>query len=381
MVQPLELRSSDSVLVFAPHPDDETLGSGGLLQRARAVGARVRVVFVTDGENNPWPQRVLERRWRLGDADRARWGKRRREEARRAFERLGIGEDAAVFLSLPDQGLTRLALTNREPLLAAIRREIVTHEPSLVVGPSPRDHHPDHSALGVSLQLARTAASEPSQAGGVDPARSRPGLITFFVHGRRAAAPEGEPLVLRLSAEEQRRKRQAVLAHASQLVFRGRFYLSFVGETEAFAVAGVPSSTDPWHPIREAVVDGEGYRLRIRSRSRLRWAQPCRLLLLACGCPSASTGLAIDLDARGGELEARSAVTGAVVGRVGFRGNRSRGEISLPRSLFDGATSLFVKMDHPWSFFDEDGWREIPAPGAARAAAALEVDSAVRGVA
>jgi LmbE family N-acetylglucosaminyl deacetylase len=54
------------VMVLAPHPDDETLATTGLLQQAVSAGAAVRVLFVTDGDNNLWPQRAVERRWQIG---------------------------------------------------------------------------------------------------------------------------------------------------------------------------------------------------------------------------------------------------------------------------------------------------------------------------
>jgi LmbE family N-acetylglucosaminyl deacetylase len=50
------------LLVLAPHPDDEALGTGGLLQAAALLGVPVRVVFATNGERNPWAQRAVERR-------------------------------------------------------------------------------------------------------------------------------------------------------------------------------------------------------------------------------------------------------------------------------------------------------------------------------
>src|SRR6185369_1868960 len=73
--------SSSRLLVFAPHPDDESLGTGILLQQAVAAGAAICVVYLSDGENNPWPQRALSRRWRLNATDRQRWAKLRRREA------------------------------------------------------------------------------------------------------------------------------------------------------------------------------------------------------------------------------------------------------------------------------------------------------------
>jgi hypothetical protein len=38
------------LMVFAPHPDDETLAAGGLIQRVLARDGQVRVVFVTNGD-------------------------------------------------------------------------------------------------------------------------------------------------------------------------------------------------------------------------------------------------------------------------------------------------------------------------------------------
>ena len=98
--------SGSRLLLFAPHPDDESLACSILLQRAVRAGAAVRVVYVTDGDDNPWPQRVLERKWRLNANDRRRWGKLRRTEALAALRVLGVNSSATRFLALPDQKLT-----------------------------------------------------------------------------------------------------------------------------------------------------------------------------------------------------------------------------------------------------------------------------------
>ncbi|MEI6861832.1 MAG: PIG-L family deacetylase, partial [Verrucomicrobiota bacterium] len=51
---PEGLSPASRVTVLAPHPDDEALGTGGLIQQALARGAAVRVVLLTDGApNNP----------------------------------------------------------------------------------------------------------------------------------------------------------------------------------------------------------------------------------------------------------------------------------------------------------------------------------------
>jgi LmbE family N-acetylglucosaminyl deacetylase len=75
-----EFSARTRLLVVAPHPDDETLATGVLLQQVLAAGGEVRILLLTAGGNNPWPQRVLERRWRIGAQDRCRWAARRATE-------------------------------------------------------------------------------------------------------------------------------------------------------------------------------------------------------------------------------------------------------------------------------------------------------------
>ncbi len=41
------------LMIFSPHPDDESLGAGGLIQRVLQAGGRVKVVFLTNGDGFP----------------------------------------------------------------------------------------------------------------------------------------------------------------------------------------------------------------------------------------------------------------------------------------------------------------------------------------
>ena len=107
---------SDKLLIVAPHPDDESLGAGGLLQRAFASQVLVQILFGTEGENNPWAQRFLERKWNIGSDGWVRWGERRQQEALNAISILGGNPDCARFLNLPDQGIT-LARSGRFTIL------------------------------------------------------------------------------------------------------------------------------------------------------------------------------------------------------------------------------------------------------------------------
>ena len=129
-----------SVLVLAPHPDDEVIGCGGVLRRHVLAGAHVTVVFLTDGRRG---DRGLEEAPGLDDEelDRARTAlaERRKRESEAAADILGVQE--LLFLDGPDGELDDTpALTDR--LRGVLRRTV----PSLIYVPSMLDLHADHWA-------------------------------------------------------------------------------------------------------------------------------------------------------------------------------------------------------------------------------------------
>lgn len=207
MTQGLHLDNNTRLLVIVPHPDDETLATGGLIQIALAAGASLCVVIATDGDNNPWPQRWIEKRWRIDAQSCRRWGQRRRTEAAQATARLGVSADNIRHYGWPDQGLTGLLMRDAqcEDQLVA---EIVDFAPTLIVAPSLADLHPDHSALRVMLELAlaRTRLAACRRLG-------------FVVHGPMS---DDQAFAIATSAEQVRIKQHALHAHASQLVLSGK---------------------------------------------------------------------------------------------------------------------------------------------------------------
>ncbi len=282
--KPLDLLDPDALLkrpgarlmVLAPHPDDESLAAGGLIQRARACGVPVCVVFVTDGENNPWPQRVRERRLWIGRRQREAWGARRRGEADEALRRLGVDAGNVVRLGWPDGGVTWRLLADTTAMLERMRDLVADWQPTLLVLPDLVDRHPDHSALHVLMEMVFQGM----------PRAARPACLGYLLHGRsRPGVPRRA--VLALSREERAGKRQAILAHASQMAFgRGR-WLRFADDQETF-VAGLDchdlaGPRLPWQPPRPLrrllsllVVDADGGgRVRIDggdgSRAALWW--------------------------------------------------------------------------------------------------------------
>jgi len=124
--------TGERVMLLAPHPDDETLAAGGLLQRARARDGQAVVVFATDGENNAWTQRLVEVRLRVRPEDRARFGRRRRQEALAALAELGIPAADAVFLGFPDQAITRLLLSGDAAAIDRIAALLRERRPTLL---------------------------------------------------------------------------------------------------------------------------------------------------------------------------------------------------------------------------------------------------------
>jgi LmbE family N-acetylglucosaminyl deacetylase len=229
-----EAPTLERTLIVAPHPDDDAIGAGGLIQRAVAGGARVRVVFATDGDNNGWPQRVMHKKLLIRKTDRARWGAMRREEALEALARLGVGRDAAHFLGFPDQKIAVLARAGSTAVIDALRTVIDDFQPTLIVAPSSRDLHADHRALAYFVH--RAAGTETP-------------IVTYIIHGD--PLEERMAVRLELTPREQLWKRQAIECHKSQLLLSRTRFLSYVRSVESFYAAehdvvGVDSLPAEW---------------------------------------------------------------------------------------------------------------------------------------
>ena len=171
------------MLVIAPHPDEETLGAGGLIARQRMRGSDVVVAAVTDGENCY--------------ADRVGIGEIRCLEQEGALKRLGVERDKIVRLRLPDSAVSLV-----ERLMPLVSSD--TH----VVAPWPGDFHPDHEACG------RAATEVASRAGACL-------IFYFFWTWHRGTTQLIGDLSLRslpLDFQALRAKTEALLHHRSQLV-------------------------------------------------------------------------------------------------------------------------------------------------------------------
>jgi len=210
-------------LIVAPHPDDDAIATGGLMQKVLASGGQLRILFVTDGESNPWPQRFQQRKIVITEADRAAWGALRRAEAICSLASLGVASDSAAFLGFPDQHLSSLLLSGDQQLLRRLVQEIEQFRPTLIAAPSKLDLHPDHRAISCFVHDAVRQA-------GVDP----PALVTYVIHG--GADEHRLSSKFELTAEERQRKWTAIACHVSQLALSRERFLAHARGSEMFYV-------------------------------------------------------------------------------------------------------------------------------------------------
>jgi len=140
-----------SVLVLAPHQDDETFGCGGAILLHRAQGDAVAVAFTTKGDK--------------GDPNGLFAGvdyvALREREAREACRRLGVAD--VEFLGFPDgHGAERKDLEPR--LRDAVRGVVAARRPATVYYPWVGEAHPDHFALARAVESI--AVEEPFASSG-----------------------------------------------------------------------------------------------------------------------------------------------------------------------------------------------------------------------
>jgi len=256
-------RAGERLLVLAPHPDDEVLGCGGLIQRALANGADVTVAVITNGEAFEPSVALEERTLEPSREDYREYAAKRRLESREALRQLGLPNARLRFLGYPDKGLanlwskhwsepvrTRLAARDGDPsrlptgsdLADDLFALLLETKPDRIFVTHPLDDHLDHAMACAFLQVALLRyASE---------VRERPRLYGYLIHRGDWPIPQGRypeaslkppsnlddraALYLPLTEEEIAAKGLALRSYASQTRLLGRFLSSFVRANELF---------------------------------------------------------------------------------------------------------------------------------------------------
>jgi LmbE family N-acetylglucosaminyl deacetylase len=273
------------LLVVAPHPDDETLGAGGLMQRAREKGGRVHVVYLTDGDGYPEGVRVEDHVETPTARDYRGYGRLRRAEARAALNALKLGRYSFTFLGFPDGGLchlTRQYWSERrrayrspytrldrppksevvvpdteyrgEDLTQELARIIGDFEPTIILVPRREDQHADHCAAWyfVADALGDVKRVHPE---------FKTDLLNYIIHFNSWPFEDEEhphlppPPGLRggisgwmefpLTAAEQRAKRDALKRYTTQEHVMSWFLDDFARSNEVFSRPAPPQIVLP----------------------------------------------------------------------------------------------------------------------------------------
>jgi N-acetyl-1-D-myo-inositol-2-amino-2-deoxy-alpha-D-glucopyranoside deacetylase len=275
-LQPFSLTGYHRLLVLAPHCDDETLSSAGLILAAQRAGIQVRVVIATNGDGFLFATIRDFHKIYPSHADFIHLGELRQQESLAALATLGVKAEQVTFLSYPDRGTPYLwnadwlasrpyrspySGDTRSPYqltynprsvyagadyLGDLTSILETYRPDLIVYPHPDDVHPDHWGLNVFTRLSITLRRHG------DPSFN-PTELTYLVHRPdfpeiRGYKPQDSltpPDILYamdphwyrldLTPADEALKNQAIQAYRTQLPLLRNLMESFVRTNETFA--------------------------------------------------------------------------------------------------------------------------------------------------
>jgi LmbE family N-acetylglucosaminyl deacetylase len=220
------------VVVVSAHPDDESLGAGGLVATAVSLDLAVDLVCVTDGEGSH-PRSPTHTPTDLGN--------RRATELIHAARALGVDPARTRRLRLPDGGLD----AHVGDLTTALVELVGDGRDTVIAAPWVDDGHPDHEAVGRAASAAarRTGAQ----------LWEFPIWFWHWASPRDALARRLRPFALGAPATE--RKRRAIAAHRSQVsdlstldgdetLLTPELLAHFAGEHEWFVITPAEDCAD-----------------------------------------------------------------------------------------------------------------------------------------
>lgn len=181
------------LVVVAAHPDDESLGAGGLIAAAAAASLSVYVVLLTAGEASPYAS-PTETRHALATL--------RLAEMENALARLAP-DNLLAFLGAPDG-----AVEEAEDQVARSLTELLGDaQHTLLVAPWRHDGHRDHDAAGRAAATAARASG----------ARLLEYPLLAWTCREPDELPWDQMTCLALSEQRRQQKADAIRAHASQV--------------------------------------------------------------------------------------------------------------------------------------------------------------------
>ncbi|MFC2968281.1 PIG-L deacetylase family protein [Acidimangrovimonas pyrenivorans] len=150
-LQNIGLPAGHRLSVIAPHPDDESIGCGGLIALWAQAGRSVEVIFLTQGEQGSRLVRDESRPLAERQAAGAQLRATRRREATAALARLGA---EAVWCDGRDGALQQ----DEGRLADRLAAHWQASPPDILAAPFPADRHADHAvAARIASEAAATA--------------------------------------------------------------------------------------------------------------------------------------------------------------------------------------------------------------------------------
>lgn len=265
-IRNLQINENEKIIIFAPHPDDEILGCGGLIQKVIKKKGEVYIVYLTNGDHNQLPYRIYEKKIILNPSDYIKLGEIRKKESIKATKILGVSENNLIFLGYPDFGILKIWENywgeNKKPfrsfltkasyvpykenysfgkpykgesILEDIKKIINEIRPSKIFITSPFDTNVDHRAL---YNFVRASLLEIE---GLNPE-----VYIYLIHFRNYPLKNSEKLflpeifllfktyIVPLSNEEVKKKKISLECFTSQMMFRKKWFFSFVKKNEIF---------------------------------------------------------------------------------------------------------------------------------------------------
>ena len=206
--------ATGGLLIVMAHPDDESMGCGGLILRHTRAGIPVHLICATYGEAGWTGKPIGARREDLAEI--------RAAELEEAAGALGLG--GVELWDYPDGGL---AASNQQEITRRIWEEIIRRRPLAVAGWGPDGiyGHPDHVAIGACTDAAVAAMTEGERPALYHLAVDAPLKEFYDVALRLGGGDQTLPLVVQdhvdvvigLSADEVMMKLRAIDCHKSQL--------------------------------------------------------------------------------------------------------------------------------------------------------------------
>ncbi|MDD5491914.1 MAG: PIG-L family deacetylase [bacterium] len=268
-----EFTPQDRILILAPHPDDESIGTGGVIQKALASHAALKVALFTNGDHNEWSFIIYEKRLTVRKKEFIYMGELRRQESLAALNSLGVKRDQIVFLGYPDFGtlaiftkywqtktpyrdlLTRIdhvpyndsfspnSAYIGENILKDLEAVISDFKPTKIFVSHPVDFNRDHQALYLFTQIALWDLYDK-----ITP----PEIFPYLVHVRGWPLPrglyQGLPLdvpgrlksaginwfELGLNSAEVQKKFLAIRFYRTQIEYEPSYLISYARRNELF---------------------------------------------------------------------------------------------------------------------------------------------------